>query len=348
MIEQPLLPDRAIPWLVQAGGSADDPRDAQSLIDWMTHQHGWLENRLEQRGAVIMRGFGIDRPAWLEQLADHLDNTLLDYVGGMSPRQKLEGKVYESTYADAHFPIPLHTELCYLPVVPLRLLLACQIEPRSGGQTPIADMAAVYQALNPHVRELFETRGICFVQTLGPKPTWRNAKSWPEMFEVQDRDEAERRAVASGYEVTWKNDGSLRLSCRCRVSLTDPRDGCHQRKVWFNQAHIPHRSWSWELAQTGQWALAGLLRLFELTRARARSLDDYVMHAGFSDGEPIPRDIMLHVRKTLWDHAVLFDWRHGDLLILDNLWIGHGRMPYKGDRRIILAMANPLALPAGP
>jgi hypothetical protein len=36
---------------------------------------------------------------------------------------------------------------------------------------------------------------------------------------------------------------------------------------------------------------------------------------------------------------VLFSWRRGDLLVLDNLLAAHGRKPFEGDREILVAMA---------
>ncbi len=34
----------------------------------------------------------------------------------------------------------------------------------------------------------------------------------------------------------------------------------------------------------------------------------------------------------------LFEWRAGDLLVVDNVLAAHGRMPFSGARRVLLAM----------
>ena len=36
----------------------------------------------------------------------------------------------------------------------------------------------------------------------------------------------------------------------------------------------------------------------------------------------------------------MFDWCKGDTLLVDNILTGHGRMPYKGPRRIYVALLD--------
>ncbi len=43
--------------------------------------------------------------------------------------------------------------------------------------------------------------------------------------------------------------------------------------------------------------------------------------------------------------AVIFSqefWEKGDLLLIDNLRLGHGRLPFKGDRKILAALIKNL------
>ncbi|KAG2387844.1 hypothetical protein C9374_001438 [Naegleria lovaniensis] len=45
-----------------------------------------------------------------------------------------------------------------------------------------------------------------------------------------------------------------------------------------------------------------------------------------------------HVSDTIWQNTVFFDWRKGDVMMLNNSIISHGRMPYtqKKSKRVIL------------
>jgi len=47
------------------------------------------------------------------------------------------------------------------------------------------------------------------------------------------------------------------------------------------------------------------------------------------------------IRKAYDSETVKFDWQRGDLLLVDNMLVAHGREPFTGDRRVLVAMAEP-------
>jgi alpha-ketoglutarate-dependent taurine dioxygenase len=61
------------------------------------------------------------------------------------------------------------------------------------------------------------------------------------------------------------------------------------------------------------------------------------MHCTFGDGEEIPDHAMDAVRDAIWSNMVFFPWRRGDVLVIDNARVAHGRMPYRGPRKIVVA-----------
>ena len=42
----------------------------------------------------------------------------------------------------------------------------------------------------------------------------------------------------------------------------------------------------------------------------------------------------------MFAQATVFPWRAGDVVMLDNVLVSHGRMPFSGQRKILLAMAD--------
>lgn len=43
---------------------------------------------------------------------------------------------------------------------------------------------------------------------------------------------------------------------------------------------------------------------------------------------------------------VAFPWQPGDVLVVDNMLVSHGRRPFSGERRILVAMSESCSAPA--
>lgn len=308
-----------------------------ALVTWTATNAEWMSAHLLRHGGLLFRGFDVRTPEDFEQFAGLIAPRFLDYSRGTSPRSKVHGKVYTSTEAPPRVPIPLHCELAYVDHYPDRICFFCETAPTSGGQTPIADMRQVYLALDPNVRRRFEERGLKIIQNVPAVKSFRNYRIWQEMFATEERAEVERACAAQGVTARWKPDGTLQLINIRPATIEHPQTG---EKVWFNSAHNFHDSWSWEFRRSGRPLFAFLARLIERRRRRRLAPEDYPNHCTFADGGEIPVEDIAHIRQTLWDHAVLFDWQPGDVLVLDNLRIAHGRMPYRGARRILVAMGQ--------
>ena len=66
--------------------------------------------------------------------------------------------------------------------------------------------------------------------------------------------------------------------------------------------------------------------------------------------EPIAIERLLasmeHLRAAYRAETVSFPWQKGDLLMLDNMLVAHGRAPYSGPREILVGMAFAFAIGA--
>lgn len=74
---------------------------------------------------------------------------------------------------------------------------------------------------------------------------------------------------------------------------------------------------------------------------RKLARDDRPYYVTYADGGEIDPGDIQHVREEYWRHARMFDWQQGDVMYLDNLWFAHGRMPYRGPRRVLAVIADP-------
>jgi len=70
--------------------------------------------------------------------------------------------------------------------------------------------------------------------------------------------------------------------------------------------------------------------------------EDLPNNTFFGDGTPIEAKELEAVRSAYDAEEVMFSWQQGDVLMLDNMLVAHARRPYKGKRKVVVGMADPL------
>lgn len=292
----------------------------EELVAWAREARAEVQARLLEHGALLLRGFGVTTPAALQAVSQALDPSLSAYIEGNSPRTRLSGEVYTSTEYPAELPISLHNEMSYAHWWPRRLYFACAVAPGAGGETPICDSRRVLAALPPDLRRRFEERGVRYTQNLATRRGL--GRPWADTFETDDRAAVEAYLRRGEVEFTWRGDGGLRTSQVRPAVRAHPETG---EEVWFNQAD--------------QWHISNLPAASRELLEELVPEDERPLDARFGDGGAIDEADLDVVRATCAAEALVFPWEEGDLVILDNMLVAHGRRPYTGPRRILLAMA---------
>lgn len=291
-----------------------------SAIEWIEGNSKWLDGKLLIHGGVLLRGFAIYESAEFQLVAQSLIPELKPYVEGQSPRTKVLDKVYTSTEYPAQFSITLHNELSYAKQPPRRIVFYCHTPSPIGGETPISDFRKVCEKMPPDLRVKFETLGVKYVKNMHAN-TQGLGKSWMEHFETSDRQVVEGYLNENEIDYEWTADGTLRtISIRPGIFQHPETNETH----WFNQANLWHVS-NFEKRRRDQ-----LLRLC--------GEENLPTHAYYGDGTVITDEELDEVRKVMWDNAIAFRWERGDVLLLDNYLVAHGRNPYEGPRKILVAM----------
>ncbi len=278
-----------------------------------------LGAELARAKALVWRGFSVS-PEEFEELLPLLLPQRWAYRHGNSPRTKVGDNVYTSTEYPPQYTISMHNELSYARNWPTRLLFYCQQAPQTGGETPVVDGTAWLSALDPEVREAFAD-GVRYRQNLHDGHGF--GKSWQQTFETDSRAEVEAFLDDTGAEWEWRVDGTLHIEQYGPATLRDERTG---EVVWFNQAD--------------QWHVAGLGDETAAALAAIMAEEDMPQSVVFADGSPIPAEYVHQVRERGLAEAVDVGWEAGDLMLIDNVLVGHGRRPFTGPRRVLVAMSG--------
>jgi Taurine catabolism dioxygenase TauD, TfdA family len=187
-----------------------------------------------------------------------------------------------------------------------------------GGETPIADSRRVLARIPPSVAAVFREKGVMYVRNFDGVLDL----SWQQAFHSNDPQEVESICRTGGLQCDWRKDGRLRTTQVCHATAFHPTTG---EEVWFNQAHLFHVS---SLPQATREALLSAVPESELPR-----------QAYYGDGSPLEAALLDEIRAAYQAEAMPVLWQAGDMLLLDNMLVAHGRNHFQGDRRILVGMA---------
>lgn len=338
----------ALPLIVEPG---DSDVTASRLAGQLARENGWAQAQLRAHGALLFRGFAIDDARDFEQVARAIEpNLAKDYLG-TSPRDAVTTHVFNASELPSYYPIPQHIEMSFVPQPPRTLFFACLVAPQGpGGETPLVDFRAVLRDLDPTVRARFEQLGVRNIRNYdGPgSPRQRDLwmlKRWDEMFRTTDKAEVERIAHAHGFQTQWKALDRLALINTQPATRPHPETG---EPIWFNHVQVFHPA-----AAAGEYlriarrqgpalrylGLAAFAAVLVAAKRRLRDETEQAMYCSYGDGSPISDRTVDAVRTAIWNNLVFPRWQRGDVLVIDNRAIGHGRMPYRGSRRVVVAWA---------
>lgn len=289
-------------------------------IAWASDHASTLKDKLIRCGAILFRGFDIRNDADFESFFHSACGPLGEYTHRVTKRsQPGDSFVYTSTDHPKTLDLALHNETSYTKQWPAQLGFFCDVPSREGGQTPIADSRKILAALPTDLLKRFAEYQLLYMRNSGNSIEL----TWQESFQTDNRAEVEQYCRMQGMEFEWKADGQLRTFQRCHVMARHPVTG---DSVWFNQAHMMHRSAYPPGVIDGMFA--------------DTADDELPFNVFFGDKSRIPDADISLVNDVFKSQARCFKWQKGDVMILDNMLMVHGRRPFEGDRRILVAMSG--------
>jgi alpha-ketoglutarate-dependent taurine dioxygenase len=296
--------------------TAGTDRSSEGLRQYAATNRAELDALLLQHGGILFRGFDVKDADDFRACVESLGGTRFGYVGGNTPRTNVAVDVFTSTEYPATEVIGLHHEMSYLPEWPRRLFFCSLVPAEKGGQTSLASSRDILKALPPDVIQKFRDKQITYIRHFHSSIPL--GKSWEATYQTKDRAEVDSIAARQGSACTWLSGGVLRVTTRCQAFSAHPATA---EELWFNQAE--------------QWHPSAL-------QASTREMLEELVGKGqmphdctYGDHEPMEDEVLAEVRRALNASKLLFDWQRGDVLMIDNVLMMHGREPFKGERKTL-------------
>ncbi len=291
-----------------------------NLQAWAKNNLDFIELNLLKYGGILFRGFEIKNLTGFEEFVSSICPYMMRYMEAATPRTQLSKNIATSTEFPSNQSIALHNESSYVRILPMKIWFFAEKPADQGGETPIADVRKVFQHISQKTRERFIEKG------------WLLARNfnhgigipWQEAFYTTDKKEVEKYCYSSDIEFEWK-DGDCLQTRQVRPSVVKhPKTG---EIVWFNHIVFWHVS-----------SLKSQLRETILTHFNEENIP---YNTYYGDGSPIEPSVVDEIREAYRKETIIFPWHKGDILMLDNMLVAHGRNPFAGSRRVLVAMGQP-------
>ncbi|MDF3299267.1 TauD/TfdA family dioxygenase [Streptomyces tropicalis] len=290
---------------------------------WAAEHRAALRARVDEHGALLVRGLCLREPAEVGALFGGLAGEPMTEREAFAPRESLGDGLYSSTAWPANQPMCMHHELSYAREVPGLMLFACLRAPDGGGATGVADAEDVLAALPAALTERFEREGWLLTRSYNDEI----GSSLAESFGTDDPAAVERYCRENAVDFTWQPDGSLRTRQLRSAVVRHPVTG---RRCWFNQ-----------IAFLNEWTLDPEVREYLVD---VYGEDGLPFNTRFGDGSPIGEDVVKLLNATYEQHTRREPWQDGDVLLVDNIRTAHSREAFTGERRVLAALAEPRRL----
>lgn len=309
-----LLPGKSIPLVIEPMVRG------VNAVNWTENHRQLIETHVLKYGALLFRNFLVNTPEKFSDFVKAISGELMDYQERSSPRSEVSPGIYTSTDHPAEQTIFPHNEHSYALTLPLRLYFCCLRPALSGGATPIADCRKVLARLGSNITEKFQRLGWMYVRNFGDG----FGLSWQTAFQTKEKALVEDYCRRAQIECEWKTNDRLRTR-QVRPAIAEhPRTG---ELVWFNHATFFHVS-------TLESRISSVF-------LREFTAPDLPNNTYYGDGSAIEPDVLDKLRRAYLDEIVPFDWQRGDVLLIDNMLTAHSRESFTGQRKVLVAMAEP-------
>ncbi|MEO9470199.1 TauD/TfdA family dioxygenase [Parasphingorhabdus sp.] len=307
---------------IQQWNGADFPHviaGSDSLPEYVAANQHPINQALAACGAILFRGFDVPTAEDFDAVVQAYGEPGFTYSESLSNavRVNVTDRVFTANEAPPDTSIYLHHEMAQTPLYPSKLFFYCQIAAEKGGATPLCRSDILIDQLreaDPDLVARLESRGVRYTNVMPASDDSGSGqgRSWRSTLNAETTEDAESRLLDLGYGWEWMDNGSLRVTTPVLDAVRQLPDG---RTVFFNQLIAAFRGWS------------------DQRNDASRALS-------FGDGEPITADDMREAIVLSDELSFDTEWEAGDVMLIDNFLVMHGRRPFEGTRRVLASLIS--------
>ena len=266
-----------------------------------------IRSLFKKSGVLLFRDFDINTDKF-EQFTNLFGTEFMHYIGGAQVR-KIINKNGDQTissvnfYTDSDkqqkrtFKLPLHGEMFYTNSRPTLLWFYCVAPPLEDGETTVCDGVQVYQELSEATKNLFKTKRLKYIRH------YANGE-WQGRFQTDDLSELAKFCQES--------DLHLKIDKDTQAITTE-----------YVYPAIVKTRWG------GQEAFLNSILIVEWQEAAGKT--DSIVR--LEDNSRIPDDVLLELQEVTERLTYLISWQRGDILMIDNTRMLHGRRAFSDQQR---------------
>ena len=276
-----------------------------------------VDAALEDAGALLFRGFDVPDAQSFDKVVEAYGEPVFTYEDSLSNavRTNVTPRVFTANEAPPSTEIFLHHEMAQTPIYPSKLFFYCEIAAEKGGETPVCRSDLLVERIYHRDEMLYSAmliRGVRYTNVMpgSDDATSGQGRSWRSTLSVDTREAAEARLKELGYSGEWLEDDDLRATTPVLSAIRDLGNG---RESFFNQLIAAFKGWS-------------------------DSRNDPNRAITWGDGTPITTEEMAPVIELAEELTVPIDWQPGDVALIDNFLVMHGRYPFEGNRRVLASL----------
>ena len=302
------------PSVIQCNEDADLDR----TLAWVRHERTVISDRMQESGAILFRGFPLrgvdDFHAFV--VAFDMPNFAYDDCLSNAVRVNWTDRVFSANEAPPDVTIYLHHEMAQTPIFPSKLFFYCQKAAEEGGATPLCRSDVLLEQLQQECPQFLQDcreKGLKYNNVMPAEndPKSGMGRSWKSTLTAETREEAEARLSRLDYRWEWLDNDCLSVTTPVLPAVRDLGNS----SSFFNQLIAAFRGW----------------------KDSRNDPSKAIRH-----GDDSALDIVSLMRAVEIADELTFDvpWQAGDVALLDNYRVMHGRRFFVGTRKVLASLVE--------